>query len=434
MGVKGLWKLLDPVATRASFQRLAVEDGFMSNRQGTRGYRLGVDAMGWIYRACYRHGATKNMELATLNARCSRLYSLPILPIFVFDGPNKPSIKRKKNIRGNRHWIEADFKSLLDAYGFIWCEAPGEAEAELARLTKEDYLDAVLTEDSDSIVFGTTTVLRIDEDVSDDEQVVVYRSSDILQALQMNSEDMVLIALLVGGDYNPGGVKGCGIETALGLAKAGFGRSLACGLKENNYSQEAQQQFLHEWRSQLISEAHSNSSFHLPRRCPSLAHNLPADFPSSDILSYYLHPVVSDDLIPVLFSRQLSLPAMMLFAEDHFVWGTDAVVMLRHLSNSILPGIALRSAMQIARARDIGFHYYGHMFFGQIVGKRQSSKRSPELRVKIDFPKDIIQDGINRLRAAQENPRFDQSSVDSWIQNCLPKLRAWIPSNMMEGI
>jgi 5'-3' exonuclease len=46
-----------------------------------------------------------------------------------------------------------------------WClthctQAPGEAEAELAELNSCGIIDAVLTEDSDTLVFGAQCVIR----------------------------------------------------------------------------------------------------------------------------------------------------------------------------------------------------------------------------------------------------------------------------------
>lgn len=76
----------------------------------------------WIYRACYRHGCTKNPELATLFARCSRLLALPIMPLFVFDGPNRPKIKCGKNVRENPHWLTEGMKEMLDSLAFPWID------------------------------------------------------------------------------------------------------------------------------------------------------------------------------------------------------------------------------------------------------------------------------------------------------------------------
>lgn len=39
-------------------------------------------------------------------------------------------------------------------------QAPGEAEAELAFLNRAGYIDAVLSDDVDTFVFGGTTVVR----------------------------------------------------------------------------------------------------------------------------------------------------------------------------------------------------------------------------------------------------------------------------------
>lgn len=39
-------------------------------------------------------------------------------------------------------------------------QAPGEAEAELAQLNKLGFIDVVITEDSDTLAFGATCVLR----------------------------------------------------------------------------------------------------------------------------------------------------------------------------------------------------------------------------------------------------------------------------------
>lgn len=39
-------------------------------------------------------------------------------------------------------------------------QAPGEAEAELAKMNQEGIISAVLTDDSDCVVFGAVAVLH----------------------------------------------------------------------------------------------------------------------------------------------------------------------------------------------------------------------------------------------------------------------------------
>jgi len=51
-------------------------------------------------------------------------------------------------------------KNIIDAFGFEWRMAPGEAEAELAYLNRVGVIDAVLSDDVDNFLFGATMVIR----------------------------------------------------------------------------------------------------------------------------------------------------------------------------------------------------------------------------------------------------------------------------------
>lgn len=134
-------------------------DGFVANPEGKRGFRIGIDASIWFFHAAYgREG--ENPELRTLFFRCCRLLQMPLLPLFVFDGPKRPSIKRGKRIGGNAHWMTTGMKNIIQAFGFEWRTAPGEAEAELAYLNRIGVIDAVLSDDVDTILFGATMVIR----------------------------------------------------------------------------------------------------------------------------------------------------------------------------------------------------------------------------------------------------------------------------------
>jgi hypothetical protein len=62
----------------------------------------------------------ENPELRTLFFRLARLLEIPFLPLFVFDGPDRPSIKRGKRIAGNTHWLTNGMKKIIDAFGFEW--------------------------------------------------------------------------------------------------------------------------------------------------------------------------------------------------------------------------------------------------------------------------------------------------------------------------
>jgi Holliday junction resolvase YEN1 len=155
---------------------VTVVDGFQANHNKLRGLRVGIDASIWFFHAAYgREG--ENPELRTLFFRCARLLQMPFLPLFVFDGPKRPELKRGKRITGNQHWLTDGMKRIIDAFGFEWrmvrsehcsfvfsadrtTQAPGEAEAELAYLNSIGQIDAVLSDDVDTFLFDAQIVIR----------------------------------------------------------------------------------------------------------------------------------------------------------------------------------------------------------------------------------------------------------------------------------
>jgi len=115
-------------------------------------------------------------------------------------------------------------KELLESLGICVIQAPGEGEAEasyLARHYKEIF--AVGSQDYDSLLFGAPrliqnlTLARKRKTVSG----FVYISPEIIElekvlnSLQINHEQLICLGILVGTDYNPGGVKGIGPKKAL---------------------------------------------------------------------------------------------------------------------------------------------------------------------------------------------------------------------------
>ncbi|KAJ6595985.1 PIN domain-like protein, partial [Mycena sp. CBHHK59/15] len=351
MGIKGLWKELEPVEQKISLHSLAVGTAFIGNATGRRTFRVGIDASGWIYRACYRHGNNQSPELVALFSRCSRLFRLPFVPLFIFDGPNRPSMKRGKVIRGNDHWLTGDFKRMLDGFGFKWAVAPGEAEAELAAMSNANVVDAILTDDSDSFVFGASIVLRIRSEDNENYEASRYSAFDIASVLGLSREDFILIALLAGGDYSVGFLDKCGITTAIGLAHAGLGRKLISGLSGQSGGDAIL--FLRTWRTLLSSELSTNASGHLPHRYPQLAAEIPSYFPDLDVLHLYLHPLISEH-VPAAHSSQLCSPRLDLlarFAEDHFTWGSSVGILV-HFADQLFAGLVIRELVQRALAAD----------------------------------------------------------------------------------
>lgn len=136
-----------------------MKEGFIKNTTGHRGYRIGIDASIWFFHAAYGKEG-ENPELRTLFFRCTRLLQSPLLPLFVFDGPGRPAEKRGKRIKGQQHHLVDGMKKIIEAFGFEWRTAPGEAEAELAYLNRIGVIDGIQSDDVDSFLFGATTVIR----------------------------------------------------------------------------------------------------------------------------------------------------------------------------------------------------------------------------------------------------------------------------------
>src|ERR1700761_2992662 len=123
-----LYRLFRPLKRRSLFIILRSALGSLETQRvlgdfvlvSTQGEKVNVSGelilmylSGWIYRAVHKHGYTESPELVALFARCSRLFQLPFIPIFVFDGPGRPNIKRGRRIRGNDHWLTGHFQQML---------------------------------------------------------------------------------------------------------------------------------------------------------------------------------------------------------------------------------------------------------------------------------------------------------------------------------
>ena len=300
MGIKGLVRFPHPPDERLTLQsiygqigpgervalsKLSVQHFEKHNRQ----LKLAIDISIWNFQTQSGKGG-QNPVLRTLYYRLLRLLSLAILPLFVFDGPNKPPFKRGKRTGHNAASLP-DFltKQLLKQFGFPFHTAPGEAEAECALLQQKGIVDAVLSEDVDTLMFGCGLTIRnwSSEGTKGNKSpthVNLYQAEVTREKSGLDSDGMVLVALMSGGDYLPEGIPGCGVKIACEAARAGFGTEL---LKLARNDVDGRQG----WRDWLEHELRTNEGGHFKTKHSTLL--IPADFPSKDILGYYIRPVVS---------------------------------------------------------------------------------------------------------------------------------------------
>ncbi len=113
-------------------------------------------------------------------------------------------------------------KRLLMSMGIAVVQAPGEGEAQAAFLARNEK-GYVGSQDYDSLLFGAPalvqnlTLARKRKTVSG----YVYISPEMIElervinSLQLNMDQLICLGILVGTDYNPGGVRGIGPKKAL---------------------------------------------------------------------------------------------------------------------------------------------------------------------------------------------------------------------------
>lgn len=200
-------------------------------------------------------------HLKGLFNRCVYFKKNNIKPIFIFDGKapklkdKEREIRAKKKMEADIKYREAldighiedakkfastalnklddnmieDSKRLIRAFGFPVIQAPSEGEAQGAEIVKNYQAYAVASQDFDSLLFGSRYLVR-NLSVSNRRKVAgtsMYKEIPIeffdldknLKNLKIDIDGLILIAILCGTDFNPGGVKGIGPKKALKLVK-----------------------------------------------------------------------------------------------------------------------------------------------------------------------------------------------------------------------
>lgn len=182
-----------------------------------------------------------------------------IKPIYVFDG--KPPALKLKEIEERKKAKEAaqefyekaksegntedmrkyssqtvkitdeiieESKKLLEAMGIPVIQSSGEGEAEAALMAVEGISWASASQDYDSLLYGTPKLIRnltlarkrkVSSGATIDTKIELIEFEEVTNKLQINQEQLICLAILVGTDYNPGGVKGIGQKRALEIVQ-----------------------------------------------------------------------------------------------------------------------------------------------------------------------------------------------------------------------
>ena len=122
-----------------------------------------------------------------------------------------------------------DAKKLLSLMGVPWVQAPAEGEAQAAYMVSRGDAWAAASQDYDSLLYGALRLVRNltitgrrklpRRDVYIEIRPEVIELGKLLEYYGISRRQLVYLAILVGTDYNPGGVRGVGPKRALKLVK-----------------------------------------------------------------------------------------------------------------------------------------------------------------------------------------------------------------------
>jgi len=188
-------------------------------------------------------------HLTGLFYRTVRVMEQGVKPVYVYDGKphdlKKRELERRKEAKKialeeyeaakERGDLEAmkkhamrtsrftkemlkDSKDLLEAMGIPWIQAPHEGEVQCARMAKAGIVYATGSQDYDTLLAGSPHLIK---NMTMQERFHLERIDleENLKALGLTQEQLVEIAILVGTDYNLGGVRGLGPKKALKAVK-----------------------------------------------------------------------------------------------------------------------------------------------------------------------------------------------------------------------
>jgi len=190
--------------------------------------------------------------------RTTKLMQKGLKLVFVFDGKppelkNKETARRKERKKEARVKFEAakergeeeemkkyaartarltsemieESKELLDYLGIPVVQAPSEGEAQAGQMVKDGKAWAVVSQDFDNLLFGCPRMVRnlsIDGKRKIGPRWVTVKPelillSETLNKLGIDQDQLIVLGILIGTDYNIGGVPGIGPKTALKLVK-----------------------------------------------------------------------------------------------------------------------------------------------------------------------------------------------------------------------
>ena len=199
-------------------------------------------------------------HLSGLFSRTVNLMRNGLKLVYVFDG-EMPELKRKERERRSKLKDEAELlyekavqegnielmrkygartarltpemvnesKELLTGLGIPIVQAKSEAEAQASYMVKKGDCYAVATQDNDVFMFGANRVIKNLSILGKRKKIRALKYEvikpelveldNVLNTLGMDNDQLIVLGMLVGTDFNIGGIKGIGPKNGVKLVK-----------------------------------------------------------------------------------------------------------------------------------------------------------------------------------------------------------------------
>jgi len=216
------------------------------------GRRVGIDAYSWLHKGAHScakdlcTGQPTDRYVRYFQNRLEMLKHHEVIPVVVFDGDRLPlkATEESERQRRRKEYLakgksalaackhdeaEEAFRraievtpqmafsviQLCDQMNIEFIVAPYEADAQLAYMSLQGDIDAVISEDSDLFVYGVSKLLlKVDKfgegDLLDSNKLPALRDPDFTY---FTRDMIVYMCVLAGCDFFPG-IRGVGVRTA----------------------------------------------------------------------------------------------------------------------------------------------------------------------------------------------------------------------------
>jgi exonuclease 1 len=239
MGISRLFSCCAPVARPRNLRDMA-------------GACVGIDGNIWVHRSMHgsvgaSQGSLEEAQIRYFVRRARSFLEMGVIPIFVFDGAELPAkahtrltrifqratnsarsisqrehgetIKSAHGLYSKQvpHSLVNHICSALRMMGVESYIAPYETDPQLVHMLHEGIIEAIVTEDSDLLVYGSSrTISKVDTSTGMGIEITQPLLAPALRGLSQHG--LQLAAILAGCDYGPN-IVGIGIKKAIDIGR-----------------------------------------------------------------------------------------------------------------------------------------------------------------------------------------------------------------------